>query len=392
MILMIAFLVLLAGLSLPSGSGFEAFLAKVTALPPSTRNGAVRAYLDGRRLPVIEADSVLVFLWFGQAESVYVNGSLQNGWRHPEKLERLPCAGDTSLFHKRYIVPSDAALEYQLVVDGKYGLDPGNARTTPDGDFPNSQAVMPRFRPTPWAAVNPHVPRGSVDTLMFSPADTGLAPRQVFVYRPHGAPPEGGYALAVVHDGGTALRFLSLTTIADNMIAAAEVPPFIAAFVPAVERGPEYLGLKLPRYLNALADELVPMIQRRYGTARDPFRCASLGISNGGHVALLSPLLRGDVFGLCAGQSSTIDQDLLVALDLRGRHAPLPPETRIYQQVGSFDIVSGEYHFPERNRMFSALLARTGVHYRFVESSDGHEWPAWRERVPEILRFLFKPL
>ncbi len=69
----------------------------------------------------------------------------------------------------------------------------------------------------------------------------------------------------------------------------------------------------------------------------------------------------------------------------------MPPQTRIYHQVGRFDIVSDEFDFPQQNRAFAALLARTGIQHRFVESHDGHEWPAWRERVPEILRFLFKP-
>ena len=117
-----------------------------------------------------------------------------------------------------------------------------------------------------------------------------------------------------------------------------------------------------------------------------------MGISDGGHFALLAPLLRGDVFGLCSGQSSTIYPDLPAILEQRVRQDPLPPGTRIYQQVGRYDIISGKYHFPEQNRTFAARLAQAGVHHRFVESSDGHEWPAWRERVPEILRFLFKPL
>jgi enterochelin esterase family protein len=389
---MTALLALLVGVMLPLGSGFDAFLTRVKALPPPGRNAEIRDYLASKPRPIIESDSVLIFVWFGHADSVLVNGSLQSGWRQPEKLERVPCGGDSALFFRRYIVPSDAALEYQLVVDGRYGLDPGNVRTTPDGDFANSQAVMPRFRPTPWAAVRPDVPHGTIDTLLFTPADTGLVPRQVFVYRPHGSAPEGGYALAVVHDGGTALRFLSLTTIADNMIAAGEVPPFIAVFVPPGERVPEYRGFKEVRYMNALADELVPLIERRYGTARDPFRRACLGISDGGHCALLAPLVRGDVFGSCAGQSSTINKDLLDRLGRRMMEGPLSPRTRIYQQVGRFDIIGGGLNFLEQNRAFAALLARTGVHHRFVESSDGHEWPAWRERVPEILRFLFKPL
>lgn len=388
---MIAFILLLGSLLAQQATGFDALLKKLHALPISRRNAAITAAVKHKRLPFVDGDSTLTFVWFGRADSVSVNGSLQSGWRRPEKLDRLPCGGDSALFFRQYTVPPDAALEYQFIVNGRYCLDPGNVRATPDGDFHNSQAVMPRFRPTPWATVKPGVPHGLIDTLEFTPSDTGLPARRVFVYRPHGPAPAGGYPLAIVHDGETALRFLSLTTIADNMIAAGEVPPFIAVFVPPGQRVPEYRGGKEVRFTSALADELVPLIERRYGTARDPFRRACLGISDGGHCALLAPLLRGDVFGACAGQSSTIDTDLLDRLEHQMVYQPLPSRTRVYQQVGRFDIMSDEHQFLAENRRYAARLARAGIQHRYVESSDGHEWPAWRERVPEILRFLFKP-
>jgi enterochelin esterase-like enzyme len=388
---MTAAIVLLVALLLPLSGSFDELLDQLHATSPPERNRIVREYLQGRPLPVMEKDSVLTFVWYGQADSVYVNGSLQWGWRRPERMDEIPCGSDSVLFYKRYIVSADALLEYQFMVDGHTILDPGNVRTTPDGDFRNSQVAMPKFRPSRWTLPDPAVPRGRIDTLAFTPSDTTLRARRVFIYVPTGVPPRGGYPLACVHDGETALHFLSLTTIADNMIGAGEVPPFVAVFVPSVERGDEYAGIKQVRYLNALADELVPLIEKRYGTTRDPFRRASMGISGGGHFALLSPLMRSDVFGLCAGQSSTIEQDLLVALDLRKRYARLPAQTRIFQQVGRFDIITDEYSFARQNRLFASLLAQAGVHHRFVESSDGHDWPSWRERLPDILRFLFKP-
>lgn len=388
---MIATILLLAGLLAAQAPGTVAFLSSLQPLPLAERSAAIATFLRDRRLPIVEDDSVVTFMWVGRAESVYVNGALHDGWRRPARMVQVPCSGDSSLFYLRTTAPADAMLEYQLVIDGRYSLDPGNVRTTPSGDYRNSQAVMGRFRASPWTTVNAKGPQGALDTLMFAPADSGLAPRKIFVYRPHGLVPRDGYALLLVNDGGTALQFLSLTAIADTMIAAGEVPAFIAVFVPAVERVPEYRGLKEVRYLNALADELVPLIENRYGTAHDPYRRAVLGGSDGGHCALLAPLLRGDVFGLAAGQSSTIDRDLLTALESRTRYALLPARVRIFQQVGAFDIVSDEYHFLSQNRQFAALLGRTGIHHRFVVTNDGHDWPSWRERVPEILRFLFKP-
>jgi len=162
-------------------------------------------------------------------------------------------------------------------------------------------------------------------------------------------------------------------------------------FVPSAERDEEYLGRKLTGYTNVLADELVPMIEERYGTARTPALRGTMGISDGGHMALAAGLLRPDVFGACAGQSSTMTPLLSALLDVRKRSALLPPEFALYLQCGRFDIVTEGYDFPELNRQFHRDVSALHIRHLYIESNDGHDWPSWRERVPDIMRFFFKP-
>lgn len=400
-------LLLLPALLLLQGLSFEGLLRQIGPMPPAQRAPRVEAFLSGRTLPLMEADTVLTFVWYGVADSVFVNGALQGGWSKPARMERIHCStseSGPSLFYRRYAVPRDARLEYQLIVNGRSMLDPGNVRLTPNGDFSNSEAVMPGFVPTHWTSPRADVPPGRLDTLTFTPGDTTLRPRRVIVYVPPGvsrtgpAPkPSGetgddltaGLPSIYIHDGESALRYMAVTSVLDNMRAEGEIPPVVAVFVPPVERNAEYAGAKLTGFINALADELVPMIERRYPVARASARRGTMGISHGGHVAIAAGLARPDVFGLCAGQSSTITPVLSVLLDVRKRSSPFPPGFRLYQQCGLFDIVSKEYEFLTLNRGFSKQVGALPIRHLYVETSDGHDWPSWRERVPAILRFFF---
>ena len=250
---------------------------------------------------------------------------------------------------------------------------------------------MPGFVRTPYAIYQAGTEHGTMDTILFTPKDSTIRPRRIYVFLPPGYAGQHDLPSVYVHDGETALRHMSVTTILENMIADGSMVPAIAVFVPFVERDQEYLGPKHTRYVNTLADELVPLIDGRYRTAKGPQRRGTMGISNGGHLALAMGLARPDVFGACAGQSSTITPVLNALLDVRLRYAPLPGWFRVYQQCGRFDIVAPGYRFLEMNREFSGMLARLNIRHVYVETSDGHDWPSWRERVPEILRFLFMP-
>ncbi|MCC6396420.1 MAG: hypothetical protein IT282_05335 [Bacteroidetes bacterium] len=387
-------LILALAFSLAQAFSFDELITQITMLPPAARAHHVERYLDGRHLPIVESDTLLTFIWYGVADSVFVNGALQDGWGAPARMASLPCtdsARGATLYYKRYVVPRDARLEYKFIVNGTHILDPANIRLTPEGDFSNSEAVMPGFVRTPYTAYRAEREHGAVDTILFAPKDTTIRPRKVFVFIPPGYAGQQDLPSVYVHDGETALRHMCVTTILENMIADGSMVPVIAVFVPFVERNEEYLGPKHTRYVNALADELVPMVDGRYRTAREAQRRGTMGISNGGHLALAMGLARPDVFGACAGQSSTITPVLNALTDMRLRSAPLPKWFRVYQQCGRYDIVDAQYRFLDMNREFSRLLARLNIRHVYVETSDGHDWPSWRERVPDILRFFFMP-
>ena len=90
-------LLLLPALLLLQGLSFEGLLRQIGPLPPAQRAPRVEAFLSGRTLPLMEADTVLTFVWYGVADSVFVNGALQGGWSKPARMERIALFAQTTL-------------------------------------------------------------------------------------------------------------------------------------------------------------------------------------------------------------------------------------------------------------------------------------------------------
>ena len=386
------FACVLLALMLQGSQLFTDFISVLERSPIQDRAPLARAFLEGRQTPLVEQDSLLHFVWFGRADSVFVAGALPGSWQTPVRMNSIPCGEDTSspaLWHRTYTVPPDSRIEYKFIVDGAYILDPTNRRTTPPSDFLNSEAAMPKFRMSPLSVYRPVVPHGTTDTLQFRSKDTSIAARRIRVYLPPGYDRLKALPVVYIHDGETAFQYTFFANIIDNLIADGQIRPIIAVFVPPVERQNEYAGLKTPAYISAFCDELIPLIDRSFRSSRKAGERGVMGISNGGHIALTMAVVRPDRFGCVAGQSSTISPILRTALVVRQQSSPLPRTMKIWIDCGSLDIIDGDYTFAKLNREFSEELTRYGIPHRYREVHDGHDWASWRERTPEILRFFF---
>ena len=116
-----------------------------------------------------------------------------------------------------------------------------------------------------------------------------------------------------------------------------------------------------------------------------------MGISNGGHLSLITALRRPDVFLQAAGQSSTITDQLVEVLESTASK-PESKMLNLYVDVGRYDLEnSGDplFTFLSTSRLFHQKLQRAGIKHTYHEWNDGHEWANWRERTPEILRLFF---
>ncbi|GAB2574552.1 alpha/beta hydrolase [Kribbella endophytica] len=89
----------------------------------------------------------------------------------------------------------------------------------------------------------------------------------------------------------------------DAMFAGGDVPPAIVVFVDAWTKygGSQYLDSPgTGQYHSYLCDEIVPWVDATYRTIADRDHRAITGKSSGGYAAMVTPLLRPDVFGALA--------------------------------------------------------------------------------------------
>jgi S-formylglutathione hydrolase FrmB len=90
---------------------------------------------------------------------------------------------------------------------------------------------------------------------------------------------------------------------ADAVFAGGEAPPAIVVFVDAWTRygGSQFVDSPATgRYHSYLCDEVVPWVDARYRTFPDAAHRAILGKSSGGFGAMITPMLRPDLFGALA--------------------------------------------------------------------------------------------
>jgi len=93
------------------------------------------------------------------------------------------------------------------------------------------------------------------------------------------------------------------TETADQVFATGAAPPALVIYVDAWTSygGSQFVDSPgTGRYHSYLCDEVVPWVDRNYRTAAEPAHRAISGKSSGGFGAMITPMLRPDVFGALA--------------------------------------------------------------------------------------------
>jgi len=376
----------------PINSSFGNFVSRLQSLPESERGAAVIQFIqDFPQTPVIEKDCIVSLYWFGKAKQVMITGDLQSGWSVPDTMENVPCGKD-AFFHITYIVPPDARLDYQFAVDSTITIDLRNPAITPSGYGPHSEIAMPGFKSDSVTRYKSDIRHGTVGTIWFTSRDTSIRARQVKIYIPAGYQKLSNLPVLFVLDGFEAIDYMSYPTVLDNLIASQEIKPVLVVFIPPADRYSEFLGPLQDALMNAICDELLPAIDRKFKTACDPRKRGITGISAGGHLALITVFSRPDKIQCGAGQSATLSKEFYEAFHSFLNRDKNQPTLSIYFDVGRYDLPGGTVKnltFYQANEDFHLELEKAGIKHLFQVVNDGHEWASWRERTDDILCCFF---
>jgi enterochelin esterase-like enzyme len=368
------------------------FAARLKAMPASQRDAAAQQFIkENPATPLIEGGKLVEFYWYGKARSVGINGDLQHAWTKPDALEMIPC-GENSFFVGFYQAPADARLDYLLNVDGKDTTDPRNPRVTPSGFGPHSEIAMPQFKPNPSRLFRESIAHGTLDSIMFTNRSASMKPRVIKVYEPAGYDALANLPSLYVYDGLEALDYMEYTNVLDNMIAEKNIQPALVVFIQMLPEDMQLFPDKFPGLASVVCDELVPLIDSAYKTARVPGSRAVTGISAFGNLALTTAFERPDVFLMAAGQSTTITEQLVATLERLSVKPQAVPLLRIYLDVGNYDLIGGAMRnctFLKANEVYLTEMQRRGICPRYQVFNDGHQWANWRERTDTILQYFF---
>lgn len=373
-----------------TGAGFDAFITEVQGSLPSGRPALVSRYVAQLpSAPLIDGNRV-IFFWRGTGASVHVAGDMNN-W-DPAAEPTLQQVEGADLWYGEGEYELDARLDYKFVVDGqRWELDPLNPRTMLGGLGPNSELAMPEYL-TPAEALPQATPApsGVLTNHTLESAALGQV-RTFFVYTPASALLGEKPATVYIHDGGEYINLIDAPVMLDNLIAAGDIPPLVAVFIPPVQRELEYY--LNDNYVRFLADELTPFMEANYDVSPEPGRTANLGASLGGLLAVYAAATRPDTFGLAAGYSGaySLGNDLVIELLRREETLPL----RFYLVVGTYETAIGgdpnTGNLLEANRRLARTLHDRFYDYQYAEAPQGHSWGLWRDYFGDGLRFLFQP-
>ncbi len=375
-----------------ASSDFYTFVSHLIDRPLENRKILIQQFITANpNSPIIESKNLAILYWYGKAESVLINGDIQKAWAEPDTMKSIHC-GDSTFFYQIYSLPADTRVDYLLLVDGKETLDPRNPITTPSGYGKHSQLSMPLFKPDSIRNYKENNQHGSLDSLIVNSAILSPNNRSLKIYLPADYDSLNSLPVLYANAGFKALSFNSYKNILDNLLADKKIEPLIVVFIKYEENDATYFIDNADDYMNFLSEELVPFIDSKFKTSALARDRAITGISAGGHISLLTALIKPDVFSMGAGQSTTISDLLFEALEAIYSNNKSLIHSKFYFDVGRFDLETGSFasnDFLYSNQLFAEKFKEAGLNYSFRMFNDGHQWANWRERTDDILIHFF---
>jgi enterochelin esterase-like enzyme len=359
--------------------GFQQFIHYVNSLPQTERQAKVDSFISATTVfPVAESDTICNFIYKGIAQNIKVAGDF-TGW-NPDKT-MIKITGTDFWYYSTHF-ESDARLDYKYVLNGSnWILDPRNPYTCIGGYGPNSELRMPAYVVPPEISYYPSIPHGTIKDTSFYSTNLNNT-RQVKIYLPPGYNILRVYPVILFHDGTEYISLGNASNIFDYLISQQEIDPVIGIFVPPVEREAEYAGSKKDAFTAFIVDELMPVIDQKYSTNKDPLKRATLGASNGGNIALYLGMKHPESFGKIATQSSNVET-VISSTYQNGAKMDL----EVYMDIGTYDI---SQLIPLVSN-FVQILQNRNYLYQSKVWHEGHSWGNWKGHLSHALRQFFAP-
>jgi enterochelin esterase family protein len=328
--------------------------------------------------PMIDGPSVHFIHYAPGARQVALTGEFNQWDLHGVAMTPV---GQTGIFYHTLEFHEPVRVEYKLIVDGQWIVDPFCPNAIDNGiGEQNSFFVVGDLQEPPELQWVPTIPHGRVEEFDYE-SKLLHNQRRVYVYLPPGydTARTKRFPTLYVHDGGEYLSRAQLATVVDNLIHGKAVPPLIVVMVDPVDRMREYHANE--EYARFVEQELIPSIDSRYRTLAQREARGVIGASLGGLISTYLALSRPQLFSKAGGQSSAffVAEESLAAL-VNG----LTAKIAFYFDVGAY-----EPQFIPAHRRLVPLLEAKGCPCFFQELAGGHNWTSWRAHLKDFLTFFW---
>jgi enterochelin esterase-like enzyme len=312
------------------------------------------------------------------ARSVEVAGDFTQWAVHLVKMAPI---ADSGFFYYSHEFPGTIHVEYKLVVDGEWNVDPFCPNRINNGvGGENSYFVIGDIPEAPELEWHPEVPHGEIEEFDLDSKLLGNR-RRVYVYVPpaYKEKVKLRFPTLYVHDGGEYLNQAQLPAALDNLAHRKAIPALIAVMVDPVERNLEYRANE--DYARFMEEELLPHIDRRYRTLSNRDGRAIMGASLGGLISLYLGLSRPGLFSKIGCQSAAL---MLATGTITSLIARLEMPGTFYFDVGEY-----EPRFIPAHKTIVLMLERKDCRCMLQVVPAGHNWTSWRAHLKDLLMFLW---
>jgi enterochelin esterase-like enzyme len=371
-------------------TSFGEFVSKLESLANEPDSKRLTKFLDSleahHQIPYVKEDSV-AFIYQGNANSISWAGDFNN-W-NPSTTGYSGVKLESNLWIMKQSFPTDARLDYKLVLNNsQWILDPLNKYIQYSGFGPNSELRMPDWVFPDETKLIEGASRGMLSgNALIASNELNLGYNvQYKVYTPYGYEQLSNLPVIYVTDGHEYAddRLGAMLIVLDNLIHQQRIEPIIAVFIDprspenniTNRRMTEYAGNI--KFVNFIADELVPVIDSTYKTNPSAEARAIIGTSMGGWNSAYTGVKRSDKFNLIGIHSPAFNTAVIQDFN----QSPLLP-LKIFMSTGVINDTQ------VRAREMKAILLSKGYELNYIEVNQGHSWGNWRSLIDEPLIYFF---
>ncbi|MCP4663697.1 MAG: PQQ-binding-like beta-propeller repeat protein [bacterium] len=334
-----------------------------------------------REFPILEGDELVHIIFRGDVEDLMLAGNM-SVWEREVPMHRL---GSTDFYFRSMDLEPGGRFEYAFAVFDETRLDPLNPRKSTIGDRERSLLTTRGWR-EPAHLRESEAERGRIEKRTWRSEILGDE-REVQVYLPPGYDESADrYPLLLVQNGDEALKSGLMDRTLDNLIGKS-VAPLVVAFMPQGHF--TELGSRAPEYAQAIAEELIPLLDSDYRTVARPEARAVVGTSFTGWMSFYLVFERPGLFHKAATQSAIYgndDPDMLLQT-IEKHEMDDQVDLDFYINWTPHEFKDQEGRFP--GRLLAETLEKQGFKPVTQEVAGGSGWGSWRQTTDRVLEALF---